>query len=493
MKKFLCTFLLLPALLLSLCLPAYAADIDALLFKMNHILDLVEQLALNYDAAVINDELRAELTDAIRNDPAQFDRLMDDVLSGLDAYSMYLPSGSYETAFGTEEPYVGVGITMTQIGDHIAVKAIEPNGPAAATGLQVGDILISVDDWTIPSPDMNAIADRVRGTAGTSVRIGVLRGTREMTFTMTRAAIEQPVLTGRQLQEGIYYMDLDRFSGEDLDDTFRYYLLEATRLQSKVLILDLRGNPGGDLSAVTNMLNRLIPDETPYFTIADRKEPETYHAHGRGPRFNQLFLLTDGSSASASEVMTSALCDLNYAISIGETTYGKGRGQQHLVYPDGSAAVITAIELIPPSGKDYDGIGLIPDYAVADRTAAHPAAACRPLQFRSLYCGDRTWKTVHLQKALCAMGYLPQDHGETVFGPMTLDALNRFRTDCGLKPMKFLNAESISRINTCLEALSQRTVPADAPLKTALRLAQDYVHRPLQYTADKYGQFENLR
>ena len=91
------------------------------------------------------------------------------------------------------------------------------------------------------------------------------------------------------------------------------------------------------------------------------------------------------------------------------------------------------------------------------------------------------------------MGYLTQDHGETVFGPITLDALNRFRADCGLKPMKFLNAESISRINTCLEILSQRTVPSDAPLKTALRLAQDYIRKPLQYTADKYGQFENLR
>ena len=493
MKKTLCTLLLLPVLLLSLCLPAYAADTEALLLKMNNILDMVEYLALNYDPAVINDDLRAQLTSAIENDPSRFDQLMDDVLSDLDRYSMYLSGGTYDIAFGSEQPYVGIGITMTPIDGKIYVKAIDPTGPAAATGLQVGDILTAVDGQPILSDDTSAVAALVRGEEGTPVRIGILRGTLEMTFTMTRASIEQPVLTGRQMEDGVYYMDLNRFSGEDLDDTFRYYLSEATRLQSKVLILDLRGNPGGDLTAVTNMLGRLIPDAADYFSTADRWKEVTYSAHGRGPRFNQIFLLTDGDSASASEIMTAALCDLNYATSIGQTTYGKGRGQQHLVYPDGSAAVITTLELIPLSGMDYDGIGLTPDYTVADRTAAHPAAACRLLSFRSLKPGDRTWKTTHLQKALCAMGYLEQDHGEADFGPATLDALNRFRADCGLEPMRFLNAESISRINLCLQELSQRTVEVDAPLNTALKLARDYVRQPLQYAADKYGQFKNLK
>ena len=293
MKKTLCTLLLLPALLLSLCLPAYAADTDALISKMNQLLDMVEYLALNYDPAVINDDLRAQLTSAIEKDPSRFDQLMDDVLSSLDRYSMYLPGGTYDIAFGSDQPYVGIGITMSPVDGKIMVKAIDPTGPAAATGLQVGDILTAVDGQPILSDDTNAVATLVRGEEGTSVRIGILRGTLEMTFTMIRASIEQPVLTGRQMEEGVYYMDLNRFSGEDLDDTFRYYLLEATRLQSRVLILDLRGNPGGDLSAVTDMLNRLIPDETDYFSIADREEEYTYCAHGRGPRFNQIFLLTD--------------------------------------------------------------------------------------------------------------------------------------------------------------------------------------------------------
>ena len=493
MKKTLCSLLLLPALLLSLCLPAYAADTDLLIAKMNDILDRIERIALNYDPDTINDDLRADLTRRITEDPACFDQAMDEVLSSLDHYSMYLPSGTYALAFSSgEESYVGIGITLSSVDGKIVVKAIDPAGPAASTALQAGDILTSVDGQPLLSADTSAVAALVRGEEGTSVRIGILRGQLEMTFTMTRAAIEQPVLTGHQAGEGIYYMDLNHFSGDDLDDTLRYYLYEAARLKSKVLILDLRGNPGGNLSLVLQMLNRLIPDRTAYFTVADRDSEATYTSRGIGPRFNQIFLLTDEDSASASEIMTSSLCDLNYATSVGETTYGKGRGQQHIVYTDGSAAVITTVALIPPSGEDYDGIGLAPDYEVESYNTRHPAAFCRPLNFRLLYRGDSSQKTEMLQQALCAIGYLDPDHGETTFGPKTFDAVERFRADCGLRSPNYLTAETINRINLCLEALSRRKIEVDAPLQKVLQLAGKYVRQPLQYVSDEYGQFENL-
>lgn len=499
MKKKLLSLLLLPALLLSLCLPVHAAGAEELLVRMNSILDLVEQIALEYDPAVINDDLRADLTRRITEDPAQFDLLMDQVLSGLDAYSMYLPAGTYDTAFGAPEGYAGIGITMELVDGLARVKAIDPNGPAAKTGMQIGDFLCSANGQPLPLDDLDGIASMIRGEAGTTVRVGVRRGTLDMTFTITRAAIEQPTLSGRQLEEGIYYMDLERFSGDTLEDEFRYYLLETTRLQSKVLILDLRGNPGGDLSIVTSMLNRLIPDDDiPYFSIEGRADAalsidESYIASGRGPRLNKIILLTDSSSASASEIMTGALCGLDYALSVGETTYGKARGQQHFVYSDGSAVIMTIARLIIPSEIDYEGIGLKPDYAVENRSVRHPAAFCRNLNFRYMGQGDRSWKLDLLQDALRAIGYLDAGCTEDCFGPQTLDALNRFRADCGLAPKTCLNAESVNRINACLDALSQVTIPADTQLNTALELARRYVRQPLQYTADKYGQFDNLR
>ena len=131
MKKKLLSFLLLPALLLSLCLPAQAAGTEELLVRMNNILDLIEQIALEYNPAVINDDLRADLTRRITEDPAQFDLLMDEVLSGLDAYSMYLPAGTYAAAFDPEASYVGVGVTITleESGD-IRVIEVVAGGPA---------------------------------------------------------------------------------------------------------------------------------------------------------------------------------------------------------------------------------------------------------------------------------------------------------------------------------------------------------------------------
>lgn len=498
MKKKLTSLLLLPLLVLSLCLPVHAADSGMLLAKMNHILDLVERFALEYDPSVINDELRAELTRKIEADPTQFDILMDEVLSGLDSYSMYLPADTYATAFGGNEAYAGIGITMELVDGQARVKAIDPNGPAAKTGMQIGDILISANSQPLPENDLDGIAALVRGEAGTTVAVGVRRGTLSLTFTITRAAIETPTLTGRRLEEGIYYMDLERFSGDELEDEFRYYMLELTRLQSKVLILDLRGNPGGDLTIVTDMLNRLIPDDDiPFFSIEGRADTvlsvdETYTSTGRGPRLNQIILLTDSGSASASEVMTGTLCDLGYAVSVGETTHGKARGQQHFLYQDGSAAVITIARLVLPSEADYEGIGIRPDYAVQNRDGRHPAAFCRKLNFKYLGRGDTSWKVDLLQDALKAMNYLPADCAEDSFGPVTLAALNRFRGDCGLGSKTYLNAESVNRINACLDALSQQSVPVDTQLNKALELARTCARQPLQYTADKYGQFENI-
>ncbi len=498
MKHRLLSLLLLPALLLTLVLPVHAATGQELVMKMDQILSLVENLALDYTPLTFeNALLQQDLAQRFDEDPALFDHLMDEILSSLDSHSMYLPAGTYSEAFGAEESYVGIGITMEQADGQVRVKAIDQNGPAAGTGLQIGDILTSVNGQPLPSNVLNDIAALVRGEAGTSVTIGVRRGVLELTFTITRAPIVMPTLTGRQLEEGIYYMDLERFTGDDVADEFRYQMLELTRLQSKVLIFDLRGNPGGDLNLVTYILNRLIPDDdVPYFAIETRpglSGSKTYTSDGRGPRLNQIILLTDGGSASASEVMTAALCDLNYAVSVGTTTLGKARGQQHFVYEDGSAAVITTVRLVPPSGIDYEGSGLKPDYAVENRSVRHPAAFCRKLNFRYLARGTKSWQTAELQAALKAMGYLAADCTEADFGKQTLDALNRFRADCGLRPMTYLNAESVNRINQNLEALSQQTLPFDAQLDKALELARTYIRKPLQYTADKYGQFRNIQ
>lgn len=117
-----------------------------------------------------------------------------------------------------------------------------------------------------------------------------------------------------------------------------------------------------------NILNRLIPDKKTYFStrskINGENQYEFYESEGIGAALNKIIILQDGGSASASEIIISSLKDLGYAETVGEKSYGKGRGQYHVQLADGSVAVITGIELMSPSLVDYDGIGIAPNYEV---------------------------------------------------------------------------------------------------------------------------------
>ena len=483
MKTKLLSILLLPALLLTLVLPVYASDGVEEMARLDTILYLIRTTGLDFDPSMTDEDLlRQGLQKLFAEDPESFNKVMDAILSSQDSHSMYIPAGTYDEAFAESVSYVGIGITMEQAGDLIRIKAVNEDGPAWKAGVRPGDFLISVGTTALTAADMPNVASMVRGEAGTKVTIGVRRGSQALSFTITRAAIVVPNLTGEVLEQGIYYMDLNRFDSSAIYGQFTEAMTELQESGSEVLILDLRGNPGGELAMVMYFLNRLIPDEdVEYFAIAGRPTEQSanrrvYVSSGLGPDLRKIILLTDGDSASASEVMTSSLHDLGYAVTVGQTTYGKARGQQHLIFEeDGAAAVLTTVRLIPPSGIDYEGVGLTPDHVVDNYAAKHPAASCRPLDFKLLSKGDRGYKLEQLQKALQALGYLDAACTETTFGGKILDAVNAFRADMGLGKMTYLNAQTINLINSSLEALADTTITVDAQLGKALELAREYL------------------
>lgn len=478
MKKRLICLLLLPFLLLPLCLPVRADTGQDLLDRMDDILRQIESSGLEYDGASREELLRRGLDRLFEEDPQSFDRLMDAILSGLDDHSMYIPAGAYQQVFAETDAYVGIGVTLEPAGDQIRIAAVESDGPAHRAGLCPGDILLCADGTDLSGLLPEDAAQLLRGSAGTAVELTVRRGSAQLAFRVTRENIVLPNLTGRVLEDGVYYMSLRRFAGSGTYAAFSACMDALEANGCRVLILDLRGNPGGELTMALYFLNRLIPDpDVDYFMISGRPDGldssvRIYRSSGIGPRLDRMILLTDGGSASAAEVMISSLHDLGCAVTVGQTTYGKARGQQHTVYDDGGAAVLTTVRLVPPSGADYEGIGLTPDYVVENYTAPHPAAACRRLDFRYLAQGDRGTRADTLRAALQALGYLDAGCREQAFGRETLAALDAFRQDQGLQPLPYLNAETANRLNDCLDALAPMTVTVDAQLAQALSLAR---------------------
>ena len=496
-KKRLLALVCALALCLPMALPARAYTPEEQYENLMAVIELIKQVGIN--SSPTDDPLKQGLTALFEKDPDSYGDLMDAMLSSYDNYSHFVPEGSYEVSYPSNSSYVGVGLTLEQYGQEIRVAAVTEGGSAAKAGIQAGDILISISGQSTHGMALEQASTLLRGEEGTPVTVSVRRSSGSFTYVLTRSYIQVSNFSSQVLEDGIFYMKWSRFAETSSYLQFVFAIQDMVEARSKVLILDLRGNPGGEVNMALNMLNRLIPDEgVNYFAVSSRngenRNIEVATSEGMGPRLNRIIILTDENSASASEVVISSLHDLDYATTVGQTTYGKARGQYHLLFDDGSAVVLTGIELIPPSSPDYDGVGLTPDYVVENTTAPHPASLCEKVPERFLNITNVSEETYKLNCALVALGLL--DGGQKAnlyeFDELTRDALNEFRGIHGLAPQNYLDAQTAALLNQQLDQFAGQQVVQDSQMEKALELAREYCKQPLQYSVDEFGNFTNL-
>ncbi len=421
------------------------------------------------ESATYDLPLKKALTQALADDPTLFERLMTEMLSDYDKHTMFLPAGSYSQSFGDEEDYVGIGVTVQAHPKGALVTDVNLTGPAFAAGIRRGDVLTQSDDQPLAGMDISAISALLRGKAGTSVTVQLLREGQTLTFTLTRKLLLQRNYSGGHMADGVYYMKWTRIEDDGSYLLFRQGLRDMQQLGDTCLILDLRDNPGGSLDLAFTIASDLIPEAVPFFKTVTRdpkggNEKVTYPvtALGDGVAVPHIFVLTNGGTASSAEIITAALCDAAGAVSIGETTYGKARAQQHLLLEDDSAIVLTTMELHGLTAGDYEGVGLKPQIAVTN----------------SLSKGEdlfRVPETVALAPYSCS------DNGE---------ALNRALVSLGLMeqlPAKpYQVGEPTLAVCRLLEALYLTPRTDDAPIGIdALRL--------VNYLLDAQGQGLYLR
>lgn len=495
-KKRLLSLVCAFVLLFSLAAPALAYTPQEQYDNLMAIIELIRQVGIN--SSTDDDPLQRGLLALFEKDPEAYDKLMDAMLGSYDRYSNFVPAGHYEVSYPSSSSYVGVGITLEQYGQEIRIAEVTEGGSAAKAGIMAGDIITTIGGQSAYGMTISDASTLLRGEEGTKVTLGVRRSTGGFTYVLTRSYISISNFSSKSLEDGIYYMKWSRFAEMTAYIEFVFSIQDMVDSRSKVLILDLRGNPGGEVDMALNALNRLIPDaDKTFFTITSRDgEDIVYqesHSEGMGPRLNKVIILADGGSASASEIMISSLRDLGYAEVVGETTYGKARGQYHLVFDDGSAVVLTGLELVPPSKQDYDGVGLVPDYAVENTLVPHPASVCDKVPERFLNITNWSEDTYKLNQALAALELLDAGKKKDMyeFDEMTRDALNEFRGFSGLAPQNYLDVQTAQLLNARLAQFAGQQVVQDAQMEKALELARGYAQQPIQYTVDEYGNFTN--
>ncbi len=307
--------------------------------------------------------------------PVDDKKLVEAALSGmmtaLDPHSSYLaPAGFGELRERTEGQYSGVGLTISAEGGFVKVISPMDGGPAARAGVQAGDVISSIEGMTAAGLSVSEVSEKLRGAAGTDVRVTFLRdGSEPLEVTLTREIIKIESVTGR-VEGDFGYVRISTFNentGRELNEVMAR--LQGENPNIKGYVLDLRNNGGGLLTAAIAVSDAFLERGEIVSQRGRRPEQIERYSARPGDLANGLpvVVLVNYGSASASEIVAGALKDHQRATIVGLPSFGKGSVQPVIPMRGGQdgAVSITTARYYTPSGASIQKIGIEPDLEVS--------------------------------------------------------------------------------------------------------------------------------
>ncbi|MBO5282356.1 MAG: S41 family peptidase [Lachnospiraceae bacterium] len=280
-----------------------------------------------------------------------------------DPYTTYYTKEEFDEFMEqTTGAYYGIGAYVAQDLElnYPKVSSPIPGTPAEEAGLRKDDIIYEVDGVSTYDMDLNNVVALIKGEEGTTVDLTIYRDGEYLHVAVERRKVEVPTVSYEMLEDGMAYIQITEFD-DVTPGQFSEALQSARNSGMKGLIMDLRGNPGGSVSAVVEIARMLLPEGLVVYTEDKYGEREEYTCDGSNEFDLPLVVLVDGNSASASELLSGAIQDYQKGTLVGTTTFGKGIVQQIMTLRDGSAIKITISSYYTPAGRNIHGTGIEPD------------------------------------------------------------------------------------------------------------------------------------
>ncbi len=290
------------------------------------------------------------------------------MINSLDPHSGFMTPEQYkEMQVDTKGEFGGLGIQIGIKEGMLTVIAPIDDTPAYRAGIKAGDKIIKINDEFTKDMSLQDAVTRMRGIPSTSIIITILReGWKETKdFTIVREIIKIKSVKSKLLEDGIGYLKVSQFQESTASDLSKAIVkLKEEGMSS--LILDLRNNPGGLLNSAVEVTSLFIPDNKMVVFIKDKKgEKVEYLSEKPNEDFSQqMIVIVNEGSASASEIVAGALKDWNRAVIIGTQTFGKGSVQSVIPLNDGSALRLTTSIYFTPKGTSIQTTGITPDIEV---------------------------------------------------------------------------------------------------------------------------------
>ena len=299
-------------------------------------------------------------------------KLREEALKGYikgigDKYTEYFTKeewGKLNEVVSGEFYGIGVYLELSKDEKNIVITSVMKDSPAEKAGLKSGDILAKVNEKDIDSEDFENVTKYIKGEKGTKVKVTVYREKEKIEKEIERQEIKVNSTKHKMLENNIGYIHISTFT-EHTDKDFEASYKELENQGMKKLIIDVRFNTGGELEATKKVLEQLLKKDSQIIITRDKEGKEEVIKTKKGTNKNiEIVVLGNNYSASASEILISALVDNKVAKFVGEKTYGKGVIQTIVPLSDGGALKVTTEEYLRQNKEKINKIGITPEFEV---------------------------------------------------------------------------------------------------------------------------------
>ena len=305
------------------------------------------------------------------NEEELVNNAIDGMMKSLeDPYSLYLNSeetDNFSISLNGSYQGIGVQIVKDEKTGYMLITSIFKDSPAAISGLKVGDMIVSVDDKKSSDLSASEFSSIIKNGKKESFKLKIIRGTENLDIELKKAVVTLSSVTSKIYEENnkkIGYIYIGIFA----NNTYQQFKKEINRLEREkidYLILDVRGNSGGRLTTVDNILDEFLNKKQIMYKFEQNKKITEVYGTGKENKSYEIILLGDESSASASEVLITGLRENLGSKFIGKKTYGKGTVQELVTLSNGTQYKITIKRWLTPKGNWVnDTEGVIPDIEV---------------------------------------------------------------------------------------------------------------------------------
>lgn len=423
--------------------------------------DTFERLAnyaanLYIDESVTGDYLMDEaLRKVMAEKPELTNELIKAAFSSLDEYSEYYTSEEYEL-FNKNINHIvyGIGVIIQKMGDYVTVMSVVEGGGAEAAGVMPEDKISKVNGVDVKGESVDKVQDLVVGELGTEVSVTFLRGDEEYTRTITRGEVTGKTVQGVVLEGNIGYIEIVNFAAKT-DVEFFEILKDFDEKGVCDIIIDLRNNPGGYLVSAISIAEVLVPEGVICSTVFRNEEENVVFLSEQKEKKYNLAVLVNENTASAAEVLASAIKDSEAGVLIGQTTYGKGVIQQMFQMFDGSAFKVTTGRYFTRGGYDINGGGVEPNEGVINSIRQIDVTRYSTFDYKTKPAQGENSKNVYAAKERLRLMGLYHGSLDEYFDMELEEAVRAFQEESGLYPYGVLDISTQVKIENTFYKLEE--------------------------------------